>query len=61
MLTARQIHKLKAGKRKAMVRKRSGGERSAAITSVASANTIKGQRLDVSGVEVLDHEITGEH
>jgi hypothetical protein len=58
MNTARQAHKFKALKRKELARKHAAGRVRIEDFTLAKANKIKHQPLDVSGVEVLEHEIT---
>jgi hypothetical protein len=58
MNTARQAHRFKALKRKELARKRAAGRVRTEDFTLAKANEIKHQPLDVSGVEVLEHEIT---
>jgi len=58
MNTARQAHRFKALKRKELARKLATGRVRTEDFTLAKANKIKRQPLDVSGVEVLEHEIT---
>ena len=58
MNTARQAHRFKALKRKELARKHAAGRVRTEDFTLAKANIIKHQLLDVSGVEVLEHEIT---
>ena len=58
MNTARQAHRFKALKRKELARKHAAGRVRTEDFTLAKANKIKHQPLDVSGVEVLEHEIT---
>jgi hypothetical protein len=58
MNTARQAHRFKALKRKELARKHALGRVRTEDFTLAKANQIKRQPLDVSGVEVLEHEIT---
>jgi len=59
MNTAKQVQRFKAWKRKELSRSQAAPGRSDDIT-LAAANRIKRQPLDVSGVEILEHEISPE-
>jgi hypothetical protein len=58
MNTARQWQKFKALKRKELARKHAAGKVRTEDFTLAQANKIKRQPLDVSAVEVLEHEIS---
>ena len=57
MKTSRQVQRFKALKRRQVLRKHSQGKLRIADFTLAAANRIKYQPLDVSRVEVLEHEI----
>ncbi|HZM01906.1 MAG TPA: hypothetical protein VFC44_02685 [Candidatus Saccharimonadales bacterium] len=61
MHTARQVQKFQALKRKTSAKKRAAGKGARGNFTVASANDIKRQPLDVSGVEILEHEINPDY
>jgi hypothetical protein len=58
MDAARQVQRFKALKRKELARKHAAGKVRIEDFTVAGANKIKRQPLDVSGVEILEHEIS---
>ena len=57
MKTAPQAQRFKAAKRKELARRHAAGKVRLDDFTMAAANQIKRQPLDVSGVEILDHEI----
>jgi hypothetical protein len=61
MHTARQWQRFKALKRKELARQHAAGRVRTEEFTLAGANTIKRQPLDVSGVEVLEHEINPDN
>ena len=58
MTTSRQVQRFKVLKRRELLREHSKGTLRIADFTLAAANTIKQQPLDVSRVEVLEHEIS---
>jgi hypothetical protein len=56
--TSRQVQRFKALKRKELRRKHDKGRIKLANFTLAAANQIKRQSLDVSRVEILEHEIS---
>lgn len=58
MNTSQQVRRFKALKRKELRRKYAEGRIKLADFTLAAANKIKHQPLDVSRVEVLEHEIS---
>jgi len=58
MNTNRQVQQFKALKRKELRRKHANGKIKLADFTLAAANKIKRQPLDVSRVEILEHEIS---
>jgi hypothetical protein len=60
MNTIRQWQRFKALKRRALIR-RGKGKFKAANFTLAAVNKIKRQPLDVSRVEILEHEISLDH
>lgn len=61
MNTARQVQRFKALKRKERPREHAAGRIRIGNFTLAAANRIKRQPLDVSGVEVLEHEISPDN
>lgn len=57
MKTSQQVQRWKISKRKQLRRKHAQGKIKLADFTLAAANKIKRQLLDVSRVEVLEHEI----
>lgn len=58
MNTASQVQIFKALKRKQLAKKHASGRVRKVGFTLAGVNIIKHQQLDVSGVEVLEHEIS---
>ncbi|HEV2209629.1 MAG TPA: hypothetical protein VG167_12690 [Verrucomicrobiae bacterium] len=58
MNTSQQVQRFKALKRQQLRRKHAQGEIELADFTLAAANKIKRQALDVSRVEILEHEIS---
>ncbi len=58
MNTSQKVQRFKALKRKQLRRKHAKGRIKLADFTLAAANRIKRQPLDVSRVEVLDYEIS---
>ena len=61
MKTARQVQKFKAESRKELNKNRAAGTGHITQSSLAAANTLKKQLLDVSRVELLEDEITPDY
>ena len=61
MKTARQAQRFKALKRKELPREDAAGRVRIENFTLAAANKIKRQPLDVSGVEILEHEISPDN
>jgi hypothetical protein len=57
MNTAEQVHKFKALKRKELVKPHSAKSSRTGTFTLARANRIKSQPLNVSRVKILEHEI----
>jgi hypothetical protein len=57
-MNARQAQKFKALKRKELPKHDAAGRAKTGNFTLAKVNKITRQTLDVSGVEVLEHEIT---
>jgi len=58
MNTSQQVRRFKAVRRKELRQKHAKGRINLADFTLAAANKIKRQPLDVSRVKILDHEIS---
>ena len=58
--TCRDVQKFKAQRRKALLKDYAAGKVQLQDFTLAAANTLKHQPLDLSRVEILDHEIDPE-
>jgi hypothetical protein len=61
MNSSEQVQRFKASSRKALARQRLAGRGKTRPFSLARANKIKSQPLNVSAVEVLEHEINPDY
>ena len=61
MKTNRQVQRFKAKKRKELAEKHGKGELSVKDFTLAEANVIRNQPLDVSRVEVLEDEVSPDN
>jgi len=61
MKTNRQVQKFKAARRKELLKDHAASKVQMKDFTLAAANTIKNQPLDVSKVEILEHEISPDN